>query len=120
MLRNSLLSGRAAWLEQYRLVLRIVEQGRVRSVGDGIVWIEGLPSAAMEEILLLEDGSRALVFHLARERLGAILLTQTTRLTAGTIVHLSGRRLSLPVGDQLMGRVVNPLGDPLDGQPAPD
>ena len=120
MLRNPLLSGRAAWLEQYRLGLRIVEQGRVRSVGDGIVWIEGLPSAAMEEILLLEDGSRALVFHLARERLGAILLTQTTRLTAGTIVHLSGRRLSLPVGDQLMGRVVNPLGDPLDGQPAPD
>ena len=120
MLRNPLLSGRAAWLEQYRLGLRIVEQGRVRSVGDGIVWIEGLPSAAMEEILLLEDGSRALVFHLARERLGAILLTQTARLTAGTIVHLSGRRLSLPVGDQLMGRVVNPLGDPLDGQPAPD
>ena len=120
MLRNPLLSGRAAWLEQYRLGLRIVEQGRVRSVGDGIVWIEGLPSAAMEEILLLEDGSRALVFHLAKERLGAILLTQTARLTAGTIVHLSGRRLSLPVGDQLMGRVVNPLGDPLDGQPAPD
>ncbi len=120
MLRNPLLSGRAAWLEQYRLGLRIVEQGRVRSVGDGIVWIEGLPSAAMEEILLLEDGSRALVFHLAKERLGAILLTQTARLTAGTIVHLSGRRLSLPVGDQLMGRVVNPLGDPLDGQPPSD
>jgi F-type H+-transporting ATPase subunit alpha len=120
MLRNPLLSGRAAWLEQYRLGLRIVEQGRVRSVGDGIVWIEGLPSAAMEGILLLEDGSHALVFHLAKERLGAILLTQTTRLTAGTIVHLSGRRLSLPVGDQLMGRVVNPLGDPLDGQPPSD
>lgn len=120
MLHNPLLSGRAAWLEQYRLGLRIVEQGRVRSVGDGIVWIEGLPSAAMEEILLLEDGSRALVFHLAKERLGAILLTQTIRLTAGTIVHLSGRRLSLPVGDQLMGRVVNPLGDPLDGQPPSD
>ncbi|WHZ27725.1 MAG: ATP synthase alpha chain [Nitrospira sp.] len=120
MLRNPLLSGRAAWLEQYRLGLRIVEQGRVRSVGDGIVWIEGLPSAAMEEVLWLEDGSRALVFHLAKERLGAILLTQTTRLTAGTIVHLSGRRLSLPVGDQLMGRVVDPLGDPLDGRPPSD
>ncbi|NGZ10186.1 MAG: F0F1 ATP synthase subunit alpha [Nitrospira sp. LK70] len=120
MLRNSLLSGQAAWLDQYRLGLRIMEQGRVRSVGDGVVWIEGLPSAAMEEILLLEDGSRALVFHLANDRLGGILLTQTTRLTAGTIAHLSGQRLSLPVGDQLIGRVINPLGDALDGQPSVD
>ncbi|MFO0698557.1 MAG: F0F1 ATP synthase subunit alpha [Nitrospira sp.] len=117
MLRNSLLSEQAAWLEQYRLGLRIVEQGRVRSVGDGIVWIEGLPSAAMEEVLWLEDGSRALVFHLGKDRLGAILLTQTPRLTAGTIAHLSGQPLSLPVGDQCVGRVINPLGDPLDGQP---
>ena len=120
MPRNSLLSGQAVWLEEYRLGLRIVEQGRVRSVGDGIVWIEGLPSAAMEEILWLEDGSRALVFHLGKERLGAILLTQTTRLTAGTIAHLSGQRLNLPVGNQLVGRVINPLGDPLDGQPPSD
>ncbi len=120
MLRNSILSRQATWLDRYQLGLRIVEQGRVRSVGDGIVWIDGLPSAAMEEILWLEDGSRALVFHLAKERLGAILLTQTTRLTAGTIVHLSGQRLSLPVGDQSMGRVISPLGDPLDGKPPSD
>src|SRR5574337_1223238 len=116
MLRNSLLASQAAWLNEYRLGLRLLEQGHVRSVGDGIVWIEGLPSAAIEEVLLLEDGSRALVFHLAKERLGAILLTQTTRLTAGRIAHLSGQRLSLPVGDRLVGRVINPLGDPLDGQ----
>lgn len=117
MPHNSLLANQASWLEDYRLELRVVEQGRVLSVGDGIVWIEGLPSAAIEEILLLEDGSRALVFHLAKERLGAILLTQTARLTAGTIAHLSGQRLSLPVGDELMGRVIDPLGEPLDGLP---
>lgn len=120
MFRNSLLANRAAWLNEYRLGLRLLEQGRVRSVGDGIVWIEGLPSAAIEEVLLLEDNSRALVFHLAKERLGAILLTQTARLTAGTIAHLSGQRLSLPVGDTLIGRVINPLGDPLDGHPPLD
>jgi F-type H+-transporting ATPase subunit alpha len=67
--------------------------------------------------LSLEDGSRVLVFHLGKDRLGGILLTQTTRLTAGTIAHLSGQRLSLPIGDQCVGRVINPLGDPLDGQP---
>jgi F-type H+-transporting ATPase subunit alpha len=120
MLPNSLLATQAAWLEGYRFELRILEQGRVRSVGDGIVWIEGLPSAAIEEILSLEDGSRALVFDLSKERLGGILLTQTGQLTAGTVAHLSGQRLSLPVGDALLGRVINPLGDPLDGNPPPD
>lgn len=117
---NSLLATQAAWLEGYRFKLRILEQGRVRSVGDGIVWIEGLPSAGIEEILSLEDGSRALVFDLSKERLGGILLTQTAQLTAGTVAHLSGQRLSLPVGDALLGRLINPLGDPLDGYPPPD
>ncbi|MGA6828898.1 F0F1 ATP synthase subunit alpha [Nitrospira sp. NS4] len=120
MPRNSLLATQAAWLERYRLELRILEQGRVGSVGDGIVWIEGLPSAAIEEVLSLEDGSRALVFDLSKERLGGILLTTTAQLTAGTVAHLSGQRLSLPVGDPLIGRVINPLGDPLDGQPPPE
>ena len=117
---NSLLATQAAWLQGYHLGLRILEQGRVRSVSDGIVWIEGLPSAAIEEILALEDGSRALVFDLSKERLGGILLTQTAQLTAGTVAHLSGQRLSLPVGDELVGRVIDPLGDPLDGHPPPD
>ena len=117
---NSLLATQAAWLEHYRLELRILEQGGVRSVGDGIVWIEGLPSAAIEEVLSLEDGSRTLVFDLSKERLGGILLTQTSQLTAGTVAHLSGQRLSLPVGDPLIGRVITPLGDPLDGQPPPE
>jgi F-type H+-transporting ATPase subunit alpha len=102
-------------LNRYRFGLRISEVGRVVSVGDGIVWIEGLPSAAIEEVVALEDGSRALVFHLAPQRLGAILLTQTSLLTAGTTAYLSGQRLSVPFGDTLLGRVIIPLGDPLDG-----
>jgi F-type H+-transporting ATPase subunit alpha len=73
----------------------------------------------MDEVVELDDGSRALVFHLGERRLGAILLYQTERLTAGTRVQLTGRRLELPVGDALLGRVVDPLGAPLDGQPPP-
>lgn len=117
---NSLLARESTWLREYRLGLRIHEQGRVRSVGDGIVWIEGLPSAAIDEILLLEGGGRALVFHLAKERLGAILLTHATGVTAGTIAHLSGQRLNVPAGDALIGRIIDPLGTPLDGGPQPD
>ena len=92
----------------------------VVSVGDGIAWIEGLPSAAMDEILDLEDGSRAMVFQLEEHVIGAILLEQTGRLTAGTIAHLSGRRMGIPTGDALIGRVIDPLGSPLDGLDQPD
>jgi F-type H+-transporting ATPase subunit alpha len=117
--RASAFARRARWLESYAPGLRVFEQGRVISVGDGIAWIQGLPSAAMDEVVELDDGSRALVFHLGERRLGAILLYQTERLTAGTRVQLTGRRLELPVGDALLGRVVDPLGAPLDGQPPP-
>jgi F-type H+-transporting ATPase subunit alpha len=115
----SLLARRAEWLRRYRFTLRLSEQGTVVSVGDGIVWIEGLPSAAMEAVVRLEDGSHALVFHLARQMIGGILLHQTDRLTAGTAAFLSRQRLSLPVGEDLIGRVIDPLGNPLDGVPPP-
>ena len=113
---RSALQRQARWLDDYSPDLRVSEQGRVLSVGDGIAWIDGLPSAAMDEVLQLEDGSRALVFHLKSDRLGAILLYQTDRLTAGTAVALTGRRLEMPVGEALLGRIVDPLGMPLDGQ----
>jgi F-type H+-transporting ATPase subunit alpha len=108
------------WLSRYRFGLRLTEQGRVVSIGDGIVWIKGLPSAAMDEILNLEDGSRALVFHLEQELLGAILLQQGPALSAGALAYRSGERLGIGVGDALLGRVVDPLGAPLDGGAAPE
>ncbi|BCX81838.1 F-type H+-transporting ATPase subunit alpha [Methylomarinovum caldicuralii] len=106
-------------LQDYRFQPRIQEQGRVLSVGDGIAWIEGLPSAAMDDLLDFEDGSIGVVFALGERHLGAILLEATEALTAGTVVHRSGRLLSIPVGDALIGRVVDPLGKPLDGGEAP-
>lgn len=108
------------WLSGYRFGLRLTEQGRVVSIGDGIVWIKGLPSAAMDEILNLEDGSLALVFHLEQELLGAILLQQSPALSAGALAYRSGERFGIGVGDALLGRVVDPLGVPLDGGPAPE
>ena len=120
MASNQLLAGQAAWLRDYRFGLRVDEQGIVVAVGDGIAWIEGLPSAAMDEILDLEDGSRAMVFQLETHVVGAILLEQTSRLTAGTIAHLSGRRMGVPTGDALIGRVIDPLGNPLDGLDRPE
>jgi len=115
---TSLLLRQAVWLEAYDPQLRLVEQGRVISVGDGIAWVDGLPSAAMEDVLRFENGSRGLVFHLGAKRIGAILLNQgggELELKAGAAACLTGRTLDIGVGDAYLGRVVDPTGSPLDG-----
>lgn len=123
LLPSSLLTSPLVDLEKrladYRPQTRIMERGCVVAVGDGVAWIRCLPSAALDDIITLEDGSRALVFHLGKELVGAILLQQTDRLTAGTGALLSGSRPAVPVGDPLLGRVVDPLGHPLDGLTPP-
>jgi F-type H+-transporting ATPase subunit alpha len=114
-----LLEKQALWIDHYRFGLRLTEQGIVISVGDGITWIAGLPSVAMEDILDFEDGSQGMVFDLTEELVGAVLLHETDRLTAGTKVYPSPKSLSIPVGDNLLGRIIDPLGSPLDGQDKP-
>ncbi|QXP86804.1 F0F1 ATP synthase subunit alpha [Methylococcus capsulatus] len=99
----------------YRPRLRIGEYGTVASVGDGIAWVTGLPSAAMDDVLMFEDGSWAVVFALTKKRIGAVLLHQSENLTAGTPARLAGRTLDVPVGETLLGRVIDPIGNPLDG-----
>ncbi len=116
-LTPQLLERQTAWVDHYKLGLRVSEQGVVVSVGDGIAWISGLPSAAMDEVLMLDDGSQAMVFDLNQGLLGAILLRDTERLTSGTTVRRAGQPLCIPVGENLLGRVVDPLGLPLDGLP---
>ena len=114
---NGLLQQQSEWLAHYQLGLRINERGAISSIGDGIAWITGLPSAAMDDILICEDGSQALVFNLNHDRIGAVLLHDAGGLNAGTPVRRIGHSLTIPVGESLLGRVIDPLGEPLDGQP---
>ena len=114
-----LVSRQADWLKHYRPSIRIKEQGKVVSIGDGIAWISGLPTAAIDDILAFEDGSRAMVFDLTENQVGAVLLHQTDQLTAGITAYPTGKLSSVPVGDSLLGRVVDPQGIPLDDQPLP-
>ncbi len=113
------LALQARWLDAYQPGLRISEQGTVVSVGDGIAWIDGLPSAAVDDILIFDDGSHGTVFDLTPGLIGAVLLHDTDALTAGTKVQRTGRVLSLPAGDDLLGRVVDPLGTAMDGAKPP-
>ena len=112
---DCLLDKQANWLANYQPKLRVTEQGTVVSIGDGISWIKGLPSAAIEDILIFADGSRGMVFDLNRDRIGAILLYETDKLTSGMTVFLSKHSLEIPVGNEFIGRIIDPLGMPLDG-----
>lgn len=105
--------------ETPQIGLTIEEVGTVIGVADGIAWLQGLPSVPVGEVLRSADGSRAWVFQLDEELAGCVLLDQTDRLMAGQRMLRSGRRLTLACGDALLGRVIDPLGRPLDGGPAP-
>ena len=119
-MRTDLLTQQRQWLAQYRPGLRCSERGQVVAVGDGIAWISGLPSAALADLIEFADGSRGLVFDLAENLIGAVLLHENPLLAAGSLVTHTRHNLSIPVGDALLGRVVDPLGNPLDGKEPPD
>jgi F-type H+-transporting ATPase subunit alpha len=90
--------------------------GRIVEVGDGIARVSGLPSAKVNEILEFEDGTVGLALNLDEETIGAVVLGDVDNLEEEQVVKATGRILSVPVGDALLGRVVNGLGEPIDGK----
>ncbi len=90
--------------------------GRIAEVGDGIARVTGLPNAQVNELLEFEDGTVGLALNLDEETIGAVVLGSVDSLEEGQVVRATGRILSVPVGDGLLGRVVNPLGQPIDGK----
>jgi F-type H+-transporting ATPase subunit alpha len=90
--------------------------GRITQVGDGIVRVSGLPGASVNELLEFEDGTMGLALNLDEESIGAVVLGGVEALDEDQIVRATGRILSVPVGDGLLGRVVDPLGVPIDGK----
>ncbi|MCI8434972.1 MAG: F0F1 ATP synthase subunit alpha [Clostridia bacterium] len=88
--------------------------GRVCYSGDGVIRIEGLKDAEYDELLDVE-GVKAIAFNLEEDNVGAIVLDDEDKVQAGAIVHSTGRIVEVPVGEALLGRVVNPLGVPIDG-----
>ena len=90
--------------------------GRVLEVGDGIAYVSGLPKAGVNELLEFEDGTLGLALNLDEESIGAVVLGAAEDVEEGQTVKATGRILSVPVGDGLLGRVVNALGEPIDGR----
>ena len=95
--------------------------GIVTRVGDGVAWVHGLSNAGYSEVLEIETKNgivEAFALNLMEDEIGAVLLGSDQHVAAGDSVKLKGEILSVPVGEELLGRVVNPLGEPLDGGPA--
>ena len=90
--------------------------GRVAEVGDGIARVSGLPDAGVNELLEFEDGSVGLALNLDEHSIGAVVLGNVDKIEEGQTVKATGRILSMPVGDGILGRVVNALGEPIDGK----
>ena len=91
------------------------EVGTVASAGDGIARVSGLPSAMANELLEFEDGTRGLALNLDTREIGVVILGDFDKIEEGQTVRRTGEILSVPVGDDFMGRVVDPLGTPIDG-----
>jgi F-type H+/Na+-transporting ATPase subunit alpha len=91
------------------------EVGRVTEAGDGIARIEGLPSTMANELLRFADGTLGIALNLDVREIGAVILGPFAGIEEGQIVKRTGEILSVPVGDGFLGRVVNPLGEPIDG-----
>lgn len=92
------------------------EEGHVESVGDGIVFVDGLKSVMYGEIVIFESGVRGMVQELRPNDIGVILFGDDTEVTEGSRVLRTGKTAGIPVGDAFLGRVVDPLGNPIDGE----
>ena len=97
------------------------DAGVVIRVGDGVAWVHGLANAGYSEVLEIDTSEgvvEAFALNLMEDEIGAVILGNDSQVSAGNTVRLRGQVLEVPVGEELLGRVVDPLGRPLDGGPA--
>jgi len=103
-------------IENYEQAIAVDEVGAIISVGDGIARVHGLEKVMAGEMLAFPHDVYGIALNLEEEEVGVVLLGETTELKEGDVVKRTNAIMSVPVGDALVGRVVNPLGQPLDGK----
>ncbi|MEX2406774.1 MAG: F0F1 ATP synthase subunit alpha, partial [Actinomycetota bacterium] len=105
-------------VESWKPSLEREEVGRVVEAGDGIARVKGLPQAMSNELLEFKGGLLGLAFNLDEDEIGCVILGESDSIEEGDLVKQTGRILSVPVGDGFLGRVIDALGEPLDGRGA--
>jgi F-type H+-transporting ATPase subunit alpha len=103
-------------LEGFTPSMAANQVGHVVEVGDGIARVSGLPEASVNELLEFEGGKIGIALNLDEDTIGAVILGEVAGIEEGQPVKSTGRIIEVPVGDGLLGRVVNPLGEPIDGK----
>ncbi len=103
-------------IQQFESQIDVRDVGRVLEVGDGIARVYGLSGVMAQEMVEFSNGTIGLAFNLEENSVGIIILGDYVEIAEGDEVRSTGRLLSVPVGDELLGRVVDPLGNPLDGK----
>ena len=103
-------------IEGFKPSVEQEEVGRVLEVADGVARVQGLPNAAVNELLEFEGGILGLALNLDEDSIGAVVLGQSDQVEEGHSAKNTGRILSVPIGDGLIGRVVNALGQAIDGK----
>ncbi len=103
-------------LDAYQPQVRVVEEGVVLEAGDGIARVAGLPSVRSQELVEFANGVQGIAFNLEKDNVGVIVMGDYAGIVEGMAVRSTGRIASVPVGEGLIGRVVNALGEPLDGR----
>ena len=103
-------------IKRYSSHMSVAEVGTVIQVADGIARIHGLEKAMQGELLEFPHGVRGMVLNLEEDNVGAVLLGDATNIEEGDIVKTTGTVVEVPVGDEMIGRVVNALGQPIDGK----
>ena len=103
-------------IEDFDLEAKDKEVGIVKSVGDGIVNIDGIDHAMYGEIVIFDNGIKGMVQDIKRDEIGCILFGSDSEIREGSRVMRTGRKAGIPVGDQFLGRVINALGAPVDGE----
>ncbi|WP_139996905.1 F0F1 ATP synthase subunit alpha [Paenibacillus paridis] len=103
-------------IEQYKSEIQVVDVGTVINVGDGIARVHGLENAMQGELLEFSNGVVGMALNLEESNVGVVILGPYTDIREGDQVKRTGRIMEVPVGEELLGRVVNPLGQPLDGK----
>ncbi len=103
-------------IKNYRSQIEMKETGRVILVGDGIARVYGLTNCMANELLEFEDGSAGLAQNLEEDTVSVAMLSNENSIREGTVVRRTGKVLSVPVGEKMLGRVINALGEPIDGK----
>ena len=103
-------------ISQYQGKTQVSETGSVVQIGDGIATVYGLENVMYGELLEFENGTRALAMNLETGSVGCALLGPEEGIEEGDLVRRTGRRADVPVGEEMLGRVLNALGEPIDGK----